>query len=70
MQLKPLVVTMTFQRTVTTSLTLCLSPGVHPRVPLPSICLVGIFFSLSATICSRHSSIVLPQLEMEKAFIR
>src|SRR5215467_11351146 len=29
MQSKPLVITMTFQRMVTTPLTLCLSPGVH-----------------------------------------
>src|ERR1700685_1839595 len=32
MQLKPLALTMTFQRTVTTPLSLCLSPGVHPKV--------------------------------------
>jgi hypothetical protein len=30
MQLKHLAITMTFQRTVTTPLTLCLSPRVHP----------------------------------------
>src|SRR5215472_17157246 len=31
MQLKYLAVTMTFQRTVTTPLTLCLNSGVHPK---------------------------------------
>src|SRR5215471_10629636 len=32
MQLKYLAVTMTFQRTVTTPLTLCLNSGVHPKM--------------------------------------
>jgi len=34
MQLKPLTLTMTFQRTVTTPLSLCLTPGVHPTALL------------------------------------
>jgi len=33
MQSKHLAITMTFQRTVTTPLNLCLSPGVHPSSP-------------------------------------
>src|SRR5215469_15404645 len=35
MQWKHLAITITFQRTVTTPLTLCLSPGVHPIVHPP-----------------------------------
>ena len=57
MQLKHLVLTMVFQRTVTTPLNLCLSPGVHFTPMLCSILIKLIVVEASLSVSGDMKSV-------------